>query len=120
MPEELKIRTFNGIVQVFMSGAFNLTNTKEFILQALQKAHEEKVNKILLDARNITTYISTLARFEVGNFLAKQDTTGIRIAILASEKTAWPDRFLETVSRNRGVNAKVTTEYKEALKWLSD
>ncbi len=120
MPEELKIEAIDGIVQALLSGAFNLDNTKMFFLQTLQKAREEKANKILLDVRNITTDISVLARFELGNFMAKQDTTGIRIAILASEKTAWPDRFLETVSRNRGVNAKVTTEYKEALKWLSE
>lgn len=120
MPEKLEIKVLDGIVWASVSGKFILENAKTFFLEILRSAYTEGINKILIDARGITTEISATARFEFGSHLAEQNPYQIMIAIVGNEDAVWPDRFLENVLVNRAVNAKVVTEIKEALKWLAE
>ncbi len=120
MPERLKIEVLDGIVRASVSGAFSLDNAKEFFQQILRRARQEKVDRILIDARGITTEIPTMPRFEFGNYMAEQRPQAIKIAIVGHKDVVWPDRFLETVSVNRGVNAKVVITIEEALNWLAE
>ncbi len=120
MPEKLEIEVLDDIVRVSVSGMFSLANAKAFFQEILCRAREEEIDKILIDARGITTEISTLARFEFGSHMAEQHPNAIKIAFVGSKRAVWPDRFMENVSRNRGVNAKVVTEVEEALEWLAE
>jgi hypothetical protein len=120
MPEKLEIKVLEGIVWASVSGRFSLENAKTFFLEILQRARAEGINKILIDARGITTEISTIARFEFGSHLVAQNPYQTSIAIVGNEDAVWPDRFLENVLVNRGVDVKVVTEIKEALKWLAE
>ena len=120
MPEKLDIKVLEGILWASVSGRFSLENAETFLLEILRRARSEGINKILIDARGITTEISTIARFEFGNYLAAQNPYQTLIAIVGSENAVWPDRFLENVLVNRGVDVKVVTEIKEALKWLTE
>jgi hypothetical protein len=43
---------------------------------------------------------------------------GIKLAIVAREEQMTPERFFETVARNRGIHLKVFTELDEAIVWL--
>jgi len=119
MPEEVKIEVIDGVVHVLLLGTFNLSNAMEFFNQVLRQARKENVNKIIVDTHKMSTDVSTLARFELGNYMAEQDTSGIRIVIIANDDIAWSDRVLETVLLNRGVNVKVVTELEEGLNWLA-
>ncbi len=120
MPEELKVEVIDGVVHVLLSGTFNLSNAMRSFNQVLRRARKENVNKIIADTREMSTDVSTLARFEIGNYIAEQDTSGIKIVIIANDDIIWSERFLETVLLNRGVNVKVVTDIKEALTWLSE
>ena len=120
MPEKLEIEVLDGVVRASVSGAFSLDNAKTFFQEILRRAREEGVNKILIDARGITTEIPTMARFQFGSHLAEQRPHQIKIAFVGHKDAVWPDRFLENVSVNRAVNAKVVTEIKEALNWLAE
>ena len=118
MPEQLKIEIVDGILRASVSGPFSLVNAKTFFQEILRVAREENLDKILIDARKITTKIPTTGRFEFGTHMSEQQPFRIKIALVGSTDAVWPDRFLETVAHNRGVNARVTTEIKEALDWL--
>ena len=72
MPEKLEIEVLDGVVRASTSGAFSLGNAKKFFQEILHRAHEEGVDKILIDVRGITTEISTMARFEFGSHMAEQ------------------------------------------------
>ena len=119
MPEKLEIKVLDGIVWASVSGRFSLENAKTFLLEILQRGRVEGINKILIDARSITTEISTIARFEFGNYLVSLNPYQTSIAIVGNEDAVWPNRFLENVLVNRAVDVKVVTEIKEALKWLT-
>ncbi len=120
MPQEMAIEVLDGMVRASASGAFDLANAKTFFEEILRRARQEKVDRILIDARGITTDIPTMARFEFGEYMAAQQPQSIKIAFVGSAEAVWPNRFLETVSRNRYVNVKVVTETEEALLWLAD
>ena len=120
MPEKLEIEVLDGVVRASVSGAFSLDNAKTFSQKILRCEREQAVNKILIDTRGITGEIPTMARFEFGSHLAEQRPHQIKIAFVGNKDAVWPDRFLENVSVNRAVNAKVVTEIKEALNWLAE
>jgi hypothetical protein len=42
----------------------------------------------------------------------------LRLAVLGSEEIIDPQRFGESVARNRGMESKVTTDPAEAAAWL--
>jgi hypothetical protein len=113
MPETLEIEVLDGIVRASVSGKFILENAKSFLQQIVWRAKEELAKKVLIDARDITTDISAMARYDIGTFIAKQDVHTLKIAFVGHEDAVWPDRFLETVSVNRGANAKVVTETRK-------
>ena len=120
MPEKLEIEVVGGVVRASVSGTFNLDNAKTFFQEILRRSHEEEVDRILIDARGITTNVSTTARYEFGKHMAEQHPYAIKIALVGSTDAVLPERFLEMVSVNRGVNAKVVTEIEEALNWLTE
>lgn len=120
MPEKLEIEVLDGIIFASVSGAFSLRNAKTFFQEILRRAREEKVDRILIDTRGITTEIPAMARFEFASHMAEQRPYAMKIALVGRAEAVWPDRFLENVWRNRGVNAKVVTEIGEALKWLAE
>jgi len=120
MPEKCEIEVLDGIDRASVSGAFILGNANTFFVEILRRAQEEKLGRILIDTRGITTEIPTIARFEFGIHMAEQRPREFKIAFVGSEQNVWPDRFLENVSRNRGVNVKIVTDIEKALNWLAE
>ena len=65
---------------------------------------------------------SILDRFDLGVRVAAlhfEHTPRIRLALLGHEPMIHPDRFGEIVARNRGADARVFTNEREALDWLT-
>ena len=64
---------------------------------------------------------TTLERFNLGEYVAEiclQFVRPVRIALAAEIPIVDPERFGETVARNRGTNGKVFTDLEEAKAWL--
>ena len=120
MPEKLVINVFDETVQATVSGTFNLNNAKLFFQEILRRANDEKLNRILIDTRDISNNVPTIDRFEIAVHMAEQQAFSMKIAFVATEKMVTPERFMETASVNRGVNTKVHTDIQEALNWLVD
>ena len=119
MPEKLIIEVSDGIVRASVSGVFSLDNAKAFFNEMLRRAREEGINRILIDARGLTTEMPTIERYEFGGHMVEQGAHAFKIAFVGTDDQVWHDRFLETVSVNRGLNAKSFTEIDEARDWLA-
>jgi hypothetical protein len=120
MPEQLKIEIVDGILQASASGPFSLDSAKTSFQEILRVAREENVDKILVDARGITTEIPAMARYDFAVHMSEQRLAGIKIALVGRSDAVWPDHFLENVALNRNVNTRVFIKVKEALDWLAE
>ena len=120
MPQKLAIEVIDQILRVSASGIFNLNNAKLFFQEILKRAHEEELNRILIDTRGITSDVTTVERFEIAVHMAEQQAFPMKIAFVATEKMVGLEPFMETAAVNRGVNTKVHTDIQEALDWLTN
>jgi hypothetical protein len=105
------------------TGPCSLAEVKKICSQAVDVVLEHEMPKVLVDANGVTGNLSTMDRFKSAEYLADdiiQRALGklTKIAFVAKVPPLDPERFGETVARNRGVNAKATTDIDEAIMWL--
>ena len=113
-------------IQVTVNGKYDLNEVKRIFDIILDNAMERRISKILIDARNLSGTLTTMERYDIGEYLAKinfdfyqmPDTPPLRLACVAVEPPMEPSRFVQTVARNRGVDIMITDTMAEALKWL--
>jgi hypothetical protein len=103
---------------VTVSGTFSPELSMESIDAMVTAAKKEDCKMILLDCRPMGGEIGVLERFESGRYGALTIPRTFKIALLARKDQVSPDKFFQTVARNRGVNLTVFTENDEALGWL--
>lgn len=76
----------------------------------------ENYKKVLVNASKMVGKVKPLERFEIGVKGALIFRNRVKIAVIyRKEEIDW---FAETVSVNRGLNAKIFSELHEAMKWL--
>ena len=101
-----------------IGGTFNIENAKELFDKILTMCFEHGCSGILLDVRKIEGNLSILDRFEIWRYLAEKRIFDFSVCCVGTGRHLVPDRFLETVARNRGVHVKVTADMDEADQWL--
>ena len=104
-------------------GIFNLREAKDCFRRIVEVAAQEKLLRVLFDARDLKGNMTTMDRYTLGDSLTKEilekkNQVLPRIAIVGNEPFIDPQRFGETVARNRGSLLKVTTDIDQALQWL--
>jgi hypothetical protein len=62
--------------------------------------------------------LGTFERYRHAIEMAKPGGLGVRTAILLRPDQVLPDRFWETLTRNRGHMTRVVTEHADAMAWL--
>jgi hypothetical protein len=90
--------------------------------QAISRINREMgIDRVLVDATAAVKAPSELPLYEHGRSLAENGIPrSIRYAILVSRDVEEDVRFLETTSRNRGVDMRVFKSRDEALSWLME
>lgn len=105
------------------TGDFTLSETKNIILIWIEKANDLSLKNIICDLRSATGYdtqlISPIDRFKISELIAELIPKYFKLVIISAQEQFVKDHFEENVMINRGVTVKVTTNKKEALKWLS-
>lgn len=72
--------------------------------------------KVLVNVTNMPGKVRTIQRFEIGVQGSLIFRNSIKAAVLyRREEIDW---FAETVSKNRGLNAKIFSDMNKALEWL--
>ena len=118
MPQPIQIEPKGGYLHVEVSGVFDQAKARRFIREILNACQRHELWKIFVDIRKIKGPIPNIARFNLAEFLAAEQTVRIQRAVLKSEGQVPDDRFFENVAVNRGVMVKVSTDLKEVVKWL--
>ncbi len=111
-----------GYLYVQAKGQFDYKRARDVFDRVIQEAHYRFVNRILCDITRITGWdldqASFMNRFNMAVHVANAMTPDLRLALLQTPEQLSVDNFDENVMVNRGAIAKVTSESKEALRWL--
>ena len=123
MPIETRHEFHNEYIHYYCSGPFELPAMMEVFSDVFRLASERKLGLILVDGMEIIGVPpKTMDRFRLGEYaaeLCRNYGRPVRIAIAGEEPFVDPERFGETVARNRGANGKVFTDLEEAKEWLN-
>lgn len=94
--------------------------SKSVLLELIDETHriskELNCYKLLGDISRMSGKVSTMDRFEFGAHGSHRFQGRFKIAIVYRAEEI--NRFAETVSVNRGLNAKIFSKMDEALEWL--
>lgn len=96
----------------------SLEDTMNYSTGVVQKAIETNSRKVLCDERNLIYKLNTIDTYELAKVISKAAVEVARIAIVCNPESMEQGEFFETVSSNRGLIIRVTTDIKDAQKWL--
>jgi hypothetical protein len=111
-------RKCRGYLHITFSGPFSLAAAKESVDAMVAACTREGYAKVLFDCRPMTGVLQVLDRFDVGEYGALTIPHSVQIAMLGREDQILPDKFFETVARNRGLMLALFSEIDEAIEWL--
>lgn len=109
------------------SGDFSLPEAKAKFLLIMDAVVQHQIRKVMVDVRALCGSPTMFERFDYSTFVAQnaiRNAEGCRLAAhlvyLGDIPLIDPERFGETVARNRGASVKVyeTREIKDAFAWL--
>jgi hypothetical protein len=123
----LSIQPRHAYLYAGVSGRFELSQAKEIFKRILEACVETGLSRALVDGRELTTGAAVMELFELAMFIADQQRQLLasgrlqetRVAYLGAPNSLDPQRFGETVARNRGAILKVSENLEEAMQWLS-
>ena len=108
-----------------ISGEFNMNEFEPGLPKLRKKLAEIQLSKILIDCREMHGYYSRVERYNTAAWLASVNMTCItenrpplKVVCVLNETIFDPEKFGETVARNRGLECFHTTDYDEACRWL--
>ena len=116
MPDEIRVRDSDDIIEVISFGVLKRADMKSTKAR-LQEIHAKKaINGVLIDTTRVDSVPDTIDIFHA---LATQ-SLDFKIAILAVASSPFTEdfSFAETVGVNRGKMIKVFFEREKARKWL--
>jgi hypothetical protein len=121
----LRIEPQGTYLWAILTGRIGQAELQSSFLAVLDACVQQGVSKVLVDLRQATGGMSLGERYQWAAFAAEAHrahvTAGnppLRLAVLGSEELVDPQRFGESVARNRGMENKVTTDPAEAAAWL--
>jgi len=123
MPYTISYNAEAGVIETKVQGDFFLSEAKEMISEAMEVAKEQNCFLLLCDLQAANVKLSTLEIYQLPNVvLDKSASLGfhahkLKRALVATHNVRDYD-FFETVTVNRGQNAKVFRDVDEARKWL--
>ena len=113
----------SGYLLVSCHGEFAGSGLLEIHRQALDRAKQEGLRAILVDATRLEQRVAptTIARFGLGKALAalqRDRGSWIPVAFVGKEPLIDPQRLGETAAINRGGRARVFDSVEDAEDWI--
>ena len=119
MPVNVKVIHTKDFIKTTVTGVLDFAVSKQALLDIASEIKQPGEYEILLDTREAQTVLSVVDIFELGQALADHPSLRLsKIALLTSMNDATQAEFLETVTANQGVRARVFTDFEEAITWL--
>jgi hypothetical protein len=104
-------------LRIAVQGTYCATRTVRFFEWVVDETARLGAGRVLLDARGVGGEVSTPDRFDIGAASARIPA---KLALIAQAHMIDPERFGETVARNRGADHRVFATEAEAVAWLTD
>mgnify|MGYP001765453983 CR=1 FL=1 len=109
-----------------LSGGFSLKEAKSAFLVLMDTIAENRCGNVLVDGREVTGNIRLLERFLYGEFVAntvhKYMKNGLdcnpRFAYVLEPPILDPQKFGETVAKNRGMKVKAFDRLRDAIEYI--
>ena len=79
---------------------------------------ETGCHKVLVDFTTAEGPVSLMERLEMAEVLAATTPRTMKLAAVVTRQQLDPQRFGETIARNKGVNMRVFLDRDRALRWL--
>lgn len=119
----LTIEPRQSYLYVIATGNFDLYAAQNSFRKIFSAVAQHNLSKVLIDLRPLEGNMSTMDRFSLAEFVSSErfeheGTVAVRLAVVGKHPIVEPQRFGETVARNRGVNVCVMTDIDDALEWL--
>lgn len=84
----------------------------------IEAALEKRSEKILCDERELKYRLSVFDTFDLAEQAVAYASCLVKIVLVCNPENLGDGKFFETVSQNRGLMVKVTTDMEEAVAWL--
>ena len=97
-------------------GSYIKNTLFEIIKEVKKRSKEIKCYKLLGDISEMTGKVGTLDRFDFGVQGATMFRENYKIALIYRKEEI--NGFAETVSVNRGLNARIFSDKESAMRWL--
>lgn len=127
---EINIENRKSYIYVKVTGQMSLSaaeweKIKYASTNIVNTIKENNIYKVLFDCRGILAKLSTVDRFLLAAFFAKEnyklvsaETPPLKITLVVNPSIIDSERFGEKVANNRGLYGLITENIEEALKWL--
>ena len=123
----LRTSVESGLLRAIASGEFSTPEAERTFLGIINALERYKIERVLVDGREVTGEPTIIQRFLYGEFTANAVARYVRehrvarepqFAFVLQEPVLDPRRFGETVAVNRGMWVKAFDNFEEALSWL--
>ena len=118
--EGLKIIQKETYIYFDFTAEFSEVAGKQCVDAMVETCRQLQVSKALLDCRKMTGEIKILESFNVVTYGGKMRGLLSKLALVGRGDQMFPDKFVENVAVNRGINLRLFTDLEEAIDWLQD
>ena len=119
-PHLFDVRPLGEEVLCFeLKGTMTLEDQRTIGEAIMDECQRRKCGRALADARQQAGDLSIIDWHELATQLQPNWPRDLYLAIVDRADRLKPDRFLETVARNRGVPVRVFSDMDEAVAWLN-
>lgn len=119
MAIEYQIQVQGSLLVVVAKGADeSFEQATTYSAAVIEAAISSQCKKILCDERQLDYQLSTFEIFNLAEYASQYAKHVVKIAIVCNSKHLNDGKFYETVSRNRGMIIRVTSDFEEAKRWL--
>jgi hypothetical protein len=120
MPTKIKIIHTKDFISAKPDGSMDLKASLNLLRDLVTEIETTGEHLILVDVRNVDVRLSTCDNYILGKAIAEKSfhIYQKKFALLIQPSDNENAHFLESVSRNRGSNLKVFTDFEPAISWL--
>jgi hypothetical protein len=119
-PDTMSISDKGSYLLIEFFGEFSVETGKRCVDQMMEACLEHHRSRVLLDCRRMTGSMSVISRFQVAEYGAFSLDFLARFALVNRDDVLLPDKFVENVAINRGMDLKIFTDFDAAEQWLTE
>ncbi len=126
MAMNLQVFVESDRIRAVVTGEFSLEDAKRTFLELMDVVVRHKMEKVLIDGRDLKGNLTVMERFYFGGFTADTVDANVldgkvhnpQFAYILSEPVIDPYRLGESVAMNRGMRIKMFEDADKAIQWL--